>query len=50
MPATTNRHELRRQATRDALREMALAKFADQGFDNVTVALVRYKPDEPGTV
>jgi len=40
MPTMTNRHELRRQATRDALREMALAKFADQGFDNVTVAEV----------
>jgi len=40
MPTTTNRHELRRQATRDALREVALAKFADQGFDNVTVAEV----------
>jgi len=36
----TNRHELRRQATRDSLREVALAKFADEGFDNVTVAEV----------
>jgi AcrR family transcriptional regulator len=40
MPTTTNRHELRRQATRDALRETALAKFANEGFDNVTVAAV----------
>jgi AcrR family transcriptional regulator len=40
MPTTTNRHELRRQATRDALREVALAKFAAEGFDNVTVAEV----------
>jgi len=36
----TNRHELRRQATRDSLREVALAKFANEGFDNVTVAEV----------
>jgi len=36
----TNRHELRRQATRDALRETAVAKFAAKGFDNVTVAEV----------
>jgi AcrR family transcriptional regulator len=40
MPTMTNRHELRRQATRDSLREVALAKFADEGFDNVTVAEV----------
>jgi AcrR family transcriptional regulator len=40
MPTTTNRHELRRQATRDALREAALAKFAEAGFDSVTVAEV----------
>jgi AcrR family transcriptional regulator len=40
MPTTTNRHELRRQATHDALREVALAKFAAEGFDNVTVAEV----------
>src|SRR5580693_9425167 len=28
---TTNRTELRRQATRDALRKVALARFADRG-------------------
>jgi AcrR family transcriptional regulator len=37
---TTNRTELRRQATRDALRKVALASFADRGFDNVTAAEV----------
>ncbi len=37
---TTNRTELRRQATRDALRKVALARFADRGFDNVTAAEV----------
>jgi AcrR family transcriptional regulator len=36
----TNRHELRRRATRDALRQSALAKFAERGFDQVTVAEV----------
>jgi AcrR family transcriptional regulator len=40
MQAMTNRHELRRQATRDALRQVALAKFAAQGFEKVTVAEV----------
>jgi AcrR family transcriptional regulator len=40
MPATTNRHELRRQATHDALRQVALAKFAERGFDQVSVAEV----------
>lgn len=40
MLATTNRNELRRQATRDALRQVALAKFADRGFDKVTAAEV----------
>lgn len=38
MLKTTNRHELKRLATRDALRELALARFAERGFDNVTVA------------
>ena len=37
---TTNRTELRRQATRDALRKVALDRFADRGFDNVTAAEV----------
>ena len=35
---TTNRHELRRRATRDALRRVALHRFARDGFANVTVA------------
>ena len=35
---TTNVHELRRRETRDALRMRALEKFADRGFDDVTVA------------
>jgi AcrR family transcriptional regulator len=38
MQGVTNRHELRRRATRDSLREAALAKFVERGFDNVTVA------------
>jgi AcrR family transcriptional regulator len=38
MQGVTNRHELRRRATRDALREVALARFVEKGFDNVTVA------------
>src|SRR5215469_13153951 len=38
MLSTSNRHELRRVATRDALRELALARFAERGFENVTVA------------
>lgn len=33
----TNRHAQRRQATREALRQIALGKFADRGFDEVTV-------------
>jgi AcrR family transcriptional regulator len=37
MPPTTNRHELRRQATRRALRDAALAMFAERGFTDVTV-------------
>jgi AcrR family transcriptional regulator len=38
MPGTTtNRHELRRRATREALREAAVTRFVAEGFDNVTV-------------
>jgi AcrR family transcriptional regulator len=40
MVVTTNRTELRRQATRDALRKVAVARFAERGFDNVTAAEV----------
>jgi AcrR family transcriptional regulator len=40
MLTVANRHEQRRQATREALRTMALAKFAERGFDDVTVAEV----------
>ncbi|HWC33389.1 MAG TPA: TetR family transcriptional regulator [Mycobacteriales bacterium] len=40
MTVTTNQHEIRRRATRDALRETALSMFAEAGFDNVTVAEV----------
>lgn len=40
MTVTTNRHEIRRRATRDALRETALEMFAREGFDNVTIAEV----------
>jgi AcrR family transcriptional regulator len=36
----SNRHELRRRATRDALRQAALEQFAERGFDAVTVAQV----------
>jgi AcrR family transcriptional regulator len=38
MTVTTNRHEIQRRATRDALRETALEMFAREGFDNVTIA------------
>src|ERR1700682_6661368 len=38
MPATTNLHELGRRSTREALRRVALARFAGKGFANVTVA------------
>jgi AcrR family transcriptional regulator len=38
MTVMTNRHEIRRRATRDALRETALTMFAESGFDNVTIA------------
>src|ERR1700739_1475672 len=37
MTAPTNRHELRRRSTHDALREAALKSFARKGFANVTV-------------
>jgi AcrR family transcriptional regulator len=37
MAATTNRHELRRRSTHEALRRVALASFARKGFANVTV-------------
>ena len=40
MTVTTNRHEIRRWATREALRETALAMFARDGFDSVTIAEV----------
>jgi AcrR family transcriptional regulator len=40
MTVTTNRHEIQRRATRDALRETALEMFARQGFDDVTIAEV----------
>src|ERR1700738_2540162 len=36
MQGVTNRHELRRRATRDSLREVAVAKFVERGFDHVT--------------
>jgi AcrR family transcriptional regulator len=37
MSAPTNRHELRRRTTHEALREAALKSFARKGFSNVTV-------------
>jgi AcrR family transcriptional regulator len=37
MSAPTNRHELRRRSTHDALRQAALKSFARKGFTNVTV-------------
>jgi AcrR family transcriptional regulator len=37
MATTTNRHELRRRSTHEALRRVALASFAREGFANVTV-------------
>ncbi len=40
MTIVTNRHELRRRATRAALEEAALAKFIERGIDQVTVAEV----------
>ena len=38
MPSTTNRHELKRRATRAALREAAVRRFVAEGFDEVAVA------------
>lgn len=35
--STPNLHEMRRQSTREALRQAALASFASRGFSNVTV-------------
>jgi AcrR family transcriptional regulator len=37
MTAPTNRHELRRRSTHEALRRAALKSFAHKGFANVTV-------------
>lgn len=37
MTAPTNRHELRRRLTHEALRQAALKSFARKGFANVTV-------------
>lgn len=37
MNAPTNRHELRRRSTHEALRRAALKSFASKGFTNVTV-------------
>jgi AcrR family transcriptional regulator len=37
MIAPTNRHELRRRSTHEALRQAALKSFARKGFANVTV-------------
>lgn len=37
MSAPTNRHELRRRSTHEALRQAALKSFARKGFANVTV-------------
>src|ERR1700758_5829017 len=34
---STNRHQLRRRSTREALRQAALKSFARKGFTNVTV-------------
>jgi AcrR family transcriptional regulator len=38
MPRVTNRHELKRRATREALRDAAFRRFAADGFDAVAVA------------
>lgn len=38
MSAPTNRHELRRRSTHEALRQAALKSFARKGFANVTVS------------
>jgi AcrR family transcriptional regulator len=37
MAEPTNRHELRRRSTHEALRRVALAQFASRGFAHVTV-------------
>src|SRR5271168_5410448 len=37
MTVPTNRHELRRRSTHEALRQAALKSFARKGFSNVTV-------------
>ncbi|MGO9382089.1 MAG: TetR/AcrR family transcriptional regulator [Mycobacterium sp.] len=37
MSAPTNRHQLRRRSTHEALRQAALKSFARKGFTNVTV-------------
>src|SRR5882757_2668353 len=37
LTGSTNRHELRRRSTHEALRQAALKCFADKGFANVTV-------------
>lgn len=37
MTASTNRHELRRRSTHEALRQAALKSFASKGFAKVTV-------------
>jgi AcrR family transcriptional regulator len=37
MTVSTNRHELRRRSTHEALRQAALKSFARKGFTNVTV-------------
>jgi AcrR family transcriptional regulator len=38
VPAVTNRHELKRRATREALQEVAVRRFEADGFDAVSVA------------
>ena len=38
MPSVTNRHELKRRATREALRDAAVRRFVTAGFDEVSVA------------
>jgi AcrR family transcriptional regulator len=37
VPKPTNRHQLRRRSTHEALRQAALKRFARKGFANVTV-------------
>jgi AcrR family transcriptional regulator len=38
VPAGRNRHELKRRATKEALREVATRRFVEEGFDRVSVA------------